>query len=96
MTWKPEIEELKRREALAHQMGGKDKVARQHDFGKLTIRERIDAIIDPESLHEIGAHRLRYPPRIRTSTAGPGPRTAAASSRASSISLRRFICRSSI
>jgi len=55
MTWKPEIEELKRREALAHQMGGKDKVARQHDFGKLTIRERIDAIIDPESLHEIGA-----------------------------------------
>lgn len=55
MTWKPEIEELKRREALAHQMGGEEKVARQHDFGKLTIRERIDAIIDPESLHEIGA-----------------------------------------
>ncbi|MCZ6869515.1 MAG: methylmalonyl-CoA carboxyltransferase, partial [Gammaproteobacteria bacterium] len=55
MTWKPEVEELKRREALAHRMGGKEKVARQHEFGKLTIRERIDSIIDPGSLHEIGA-----------------------------------------
>ena len=55
MTWEPEIEELRRREALAKKMGGTDKVARQHQFGKLTIRERIDAMIDPHSLHEIGA-----------------------------------------
>jgi acetyl-CoA carboxylase carboxyltransferase component len=55
MTWKPEIEELKRREKLAHEMGGKEKVARQHEFGKLTIRERIDAIVDADSFHEIGA-----------------------------------------
>ena len=35
-------------------MGGPEKVARQHEFNKLTIRERISAISDPESFHEIG------------------------------------------
>jgi len=45
MSWDKEIEELRRREALALQMGGADKVARQHEFGKLTIRERIAAIM---------------------------------------------------
>ena len=54
MSWDEEIEELRRREALALQMGGADKVARQHEFGKLTIRERIAAISDPGSFHEIG------------------------------------------
>ena len=55
MGWEGELEELKRREALAFAMGGPDKVARQHEFNKLTIRERIDAISDDESFHEIGA-----------------------------------------
>ena len=36
-------------------MGGPDKVKRQHDGGKLTVRERIDALLDPGSFHEIGA-----------------------------------------
>ena len=40
--------------ALAEAMGGAEKVARQHEFGKLTIRERIDAIVDAGSFHEIG------------------------------------------
>ena len=34
--------------------GGPDKVARQHEFGKLTIRERLQAIADPDSFREIG------------------------------------------
>jgi len=55
MTWEPEIEELRRREALARQMGGEDKVKRQRDGGKLTVRERIDKLLDPGSFHEIGA-----------------------------------------
>ena len=55
MSWKPEIDELRHREALAYEMGGEEKVARQHDYGKLTIRERIDAIVDDGSFHEIGA-----------------------------------------
>ena len=54
MSWEEELEELRRREQLAMQMGGPDKVARQHEFNKLTIRERIDAIADAGSFHEIG------------------------------------------
>ena len=55
MGWETDIEELRRREALARQMGGPDKVKRQHDAGRLTVRERIAALLDPESFHEIGA-----------------------------------------
>lgn len=36
-------------------MGGVDKVKRQHDQGRLTVRERIDKLIDKDSFHEIGA-----------------------------------------
>ncbi len=52
--WRPEIEELRRREDLAKEMGGPEKIKRQHDNGRLTIRERLDALLDPDSLHEIG------------------------------------------
>ncbi|MGB9369237.1 MAG: carboxyl transferase domain-containing protein [Xanthobacteraceae bacterium] len=55
MGWESEIEELRRREALARHMGGPDKVKRQHDAGRLTVRERIDLLLDPASFHEIGA-----------------------------------------
>ncbi|MCH8842561.1 MAG: methylmalonyl-CoA carboxyltransferase [SAR324 cluster bacterium] len=54
MSWKPEIEELRKREALGRTMGGPAKIKRQHDAGKLTVRERIDALLDPGSFHEIG------------------------------------------
>ncbi|MBO6701468.1 MAG: hypothetical protein JJ921_03945 [Pseudomonadales bacterium] len=54
MTWKKELSELNTRAELSERMGGEDKVARQHEFGKLTIRERIDAITDKKSFHEIG------------------------------------------
>lgn len=36
-------------------MGGPEKVKRQHDHGKLTVRERIGELLDPGSFHEIGA-----------------------------------------
>ncbi len=55
MSWEPELEELRRREALAREMGGADKVKRQHDGGRLTVRERIDGLTDAGSFHEIGA-----------------------------------------
>jgi acetyl-CoA carboxylase carboxyltransferase component len=54
MTWQPEIEELERRRALARQMGGPEGIARQHAQGKLTVRERIDALADPGSFREFG------------------------------------------
>ncbi len=55
MSWQKEVDELRRREKLALEMGGAEKVERQKSRGKLTVRERIDALIDPGSLHEVGA-----------------------------------------
>jgi acetyl-CoA carboxylase carboxyltransferase component len=55
MSWQPEIDELRRREKMARPMGGPDKIKRQHDGGKLTVRERIERLLDPGSFHEIGA-----------------------------------------
>jgi acetyl-CoA carboxylase carboxyltransferase component len=54
-SWEPEVAELRRREALAREMGGPEKVRRQHDAGRLTVRERIDGLLDPGSFHEVGA-----------------------------------------
>ena len=55
MSWDRELEELRRRQALAQQMGGEEKVARQRAAGRLTVRERIDALLDAGSFHEIGS-----------------------------------------
>jgi acetyl-CoA carboxylase carboxyltransferase component len=54
MSWQPELDELERRRAFAHAMGGPDKVKRQHDGGRLTVRERIDGMLDTGSFHEVG------------------------------------------
>ena len=55
MSWQPEIDELRRRQELAKRMGGAEKVKRQHDGGKLTVRERIDRLLDEGSFREIGS-----------------------------------------
>ena len=55
MGWETELDELRRREALAHQMGGEERVARQHASGRLTVRERIERLFDPGSFRETGA-----------------------------------------
>ena len=55
MSWEPELEELRRREELARRMGGEERVARQHDSGRLTVRERIERLFDAGSFHETGA-----------------------------------------
>ncbi|MEO6653693.1 MAG: carboxyl transferase domain-containing protein [Ilumatobacteraceae bacterium] len=54
MTWQPELDELRRREELADQLGGLDKVERQHHFGKQTVRERLAQIVDEGSFWELG------------------------------------------
>lgn len=54
MVWQPDIDELKNRQNLARQMGGKEGIERQHSHGKLTVRERISALADPGSFQEIG------------------------------------------
>jgi len=52
--WQPELDELNQRKAMTATMGGADKVARQHNGGRLTVRERVDRMLDPDSFHEIG------------------------------------------
>ncbi|MGH3743454.1 MAG: acyl-CoA carboxylase subunit beta [Mycobacteriales bacterium] len=52
--WSPEVAEIARRRDRARLMGGAEKVARQHDAGKLDARQRIDALVDPGSFAEIG------------------------------------------
>ena len=54
MSWKPEVDEIGKRRALALEQGGAEGVARQHAKGRLTIRERIAALLDPETFEEIG------------------------------------------
>lgn len=53
--WEPELDELRQRQALARELGGKERVARQHAGGRLTVRERIDQMLDPGSFKEIGS-----------------------------------------
>src|SRR5437899_5506628 len=62
MDWQKEMDELRRREQLAEELGGPERVKRQHDGGRLTIRERIDRLADPGSFHELGkiAGRAAY------------------------------------
>ncbi|MFN7930634.1 MAG: carboxyl transferase domain-containing protein [Blastocatellia bacterium] len=55
MSWQPEVDEIKRRVELAKQMGGEANVARQHNNGRLTVRERIERLLDANSFHETGA-----------------------------------------
>lgn len=55
MSWDKELEELAQRKRLAAVMGGVEKVARHKGLGKLTVRERVDALVDAGSFHEIGS-----------------------------------------
>ncbi len=62
MSWKKDIEELKKREKLAERMGGKEKLKRQKDNNRLNVRERINLLLDKNSFHEIGkiAGKAKY------------------------------------
>jgi propionyl-CoA carboxylase beta chain len=53
-TWEPELSELDRRRELAQRLGGAERVARQHASGRLTVRERVAALVDPGSWRELG------------------------------------------
>ncbi len=55
MSWQPELDDLERRRGLAARLGGPEKVARHRANGKLTVRERIDALLDPGSFREAGS-----------------------------------------
>lgn len=52
--WQAELDELDRRRDIAFAMGGETPIAKQHALGKLTARERIDALLDPGTFQEMG------------------------------------------
>lgn len=54
MAFEKELEELKQRKEKALQMGGPEKVKKQHESGRLTARERINELLDQDSFFEIG------------------------------------------
>ena len=54
MTWQSEMDELRRRESLAEELGGPERVKRQHAGGRMTIRERIAKLVDAGTFHEVG------------------------------------------
>jgi acetyl-CoA carboxylase carboxyltransferase component len=54
MVWQPELDELEKRKQLAYRMGGEENIERQRRGGKLTIRERIDRLVDVGSFRESG------------------------------------------
>ncbi len=55
MTWRPELDDLERRKEAAARLGGPERVARHRAAGKLTVRERIDGLVDPASFAEVGS-----------------------------------------
>lgn len=54
MSWKPEVEGIEARRSRAQEHGGEEAVARQHERGRLTVRERVARILDPDSFREQG------------------------------------------
>lgn len=51
---KEKIEELEKLNAKALLGGGADRIAKQHEKGKLTARERVELLLDPGSFQETG------------------------------------------
>ncbi|WDP88451.1 MAG: carboxyl transferase [Desulfobacter sp.] len=54
MKFKAAMDTLADKERNTLAMGGTEKIARQHDKGRYTARERIDKLLDPDSFFEVG------------------------------------------
>jgi propionyl-CoA carboxylase beta chain len=53
MTFQEKLEELRRRRSGSEAGGGQERRARQHAEGKLSARERLEMLFDPDSFEEI-------------------------------------------
>ncbi len=54
MSWIDEVKQLERRRELAKLQGGEVSIRRHHEKGKLTVRERIENLLDEGSFREHG------------------------------------------
>ena len=75
MSWRAEIEEIHRRRTLAEACGGAEAVARHHRAGKLTVRERVAALLDAGTFREVGklAGRASYDKTGQLTAFEPAP-----------------------
>ncbi|MCZ6708068.1 MAG: methylmalonyl-CoA carboxyltransferase, partial [Chloroflexi bacterium] len=63
---------LARRRRIREEMGSSDRIERQHAKGRLTIRERIDRLLDEGSFMEVGTFARSERREVRDSTPGDG------------------------
>ncbi len=54
MDMRERLRRLQAKKARFRGMGGRERVERQHERGKLDARQRIDALVDQDSFHELG------------------------------------------
>ena len=52
--WQPEAEEIARRREFAEELGGAEAVEKQHLAQRLTVRERVNLLVDRDSFQEVG------------------------------------------
>jgi acetyl-CoA carboxylase carboxyltransferase component len=73
MSLRDLADEMKtRRERILAEMGGRERIERQHARGRLTIRERIDRLLDPGSFVEIGTFSRSERPEAAEYSPGDG------------------------
>ena len=53
MSSEDHLKELERREQEALEGGGEERIKKQHDAGKLTARERLNLLLDPNTFEEL-------------------------------------------
>ena len=54
MSWEDEAAEIRRKREQAQAQGGPEAIARHHEKGRLTVRERVERVLDPGSFREMG------------------------------------------
>ncbi len=54
MSWKDEVEGIEERSRRAQELGGAEAVEAHHARGRLTVRERIQGLVDERSFQEFG------------------------------------------
>ena len=55
MSWEEAVDEIQYVKGLAAEMGGEERIARQHAGGRYTVRERIAKFADADSFVEMGS-----------------------------------------
>lgn len=53
--WERRVADIEERRSRALELGGEERIARQHAEGKYTIRERIERFVDEHTFREVGA-----------------------------------------